>query len=66
MDVMVEVEVISWVDSGAADPEVEEVAALVMVAEDEVNQFVEYTVEVTKKVVVSSAYDMVVSWGSKE
>ena len=39
---------------------------ILMVAEVEVNQLVEQTVEVTKKVVVSSAYDMVVSWGTKE
>lgn len=46
MDVIVEVEVISWVNSGITDPEAEEVdkeeeAALVMVAEVEVNQLVE-------------------------
>ena len=46
VDVIVEVEVISWVDSGVTDPEAEEVdkeeeAALVMVAEVEVNQLVE-------------------------
>ena len=46
MDVIVEVEVISWVDSGVTDPEAEEVAkeeeaALVIVAEVEVNQLVE-------------------------